>query len=40
VITYIKELALHIAKLDFSWVPKAFASALTGALQALSQQPL
>jgi hypothetical protein len=35
VITYIKELALNIARLDFSWVPRPFTSALTGALQAL-----
>jgi hypothetical protein len=35
-----KELALHIARLDYSWVPSAFTSVLTGALQALSLQPI
>jgi hypothetical protein len=35
-----KELALHIARLDYGWVPSAFTSALSGALRALSLQPI
>jgi hypothetical protein len=31
-LTYMKELALHIARLDYAWVPSAFTNAITGAL--------
>jgi hypothetical protein len=33
--TYMKELALHLCRLDFSWVKGAFRNTLTAALNSL-----
>jgi hypothetical protein len=35
-----RELAQTISRLDFGWVKTSFLSALTGALEALSLQPI
>jgi hypothetical protein len=32
---YMKELALHLCRLDFSWVKSAFRNTLTAALNSL-----